>query len=59
MKLLSIDHIPGVEYEALGIAKGTIVQTNNSGRDFRAAMNTHVGGELVGSRLAGRLVGKE
>ena len=48
MKLLSIDHIPGVEYEALGIAKGTIVQTKNIGRDFMAAMKTLVGGELVG-----------
>lgn len=48
MKLLTIETIPGVEYEALGVVKGTIVQTKNVGRDFMAAMKTLVGGELVG-----------
>lgn len=48
MKLLNIDHIPGKEIEALGIAKGTVVHTKNVGRDFMAAMKTLVGGELVG-----------
>lgn len=48
MKLLTIETIPGVSYEPLGIVKGTIVQTKNVGRDFMAAMKTLVGGELVG-----------
>ncbi|MBO7334094.1 MAG: YbjQ family protein [Lachnospiraceae bacterium] len=48
MKLVSIDNIPGKEYEALGIVKGTIVQTKNIGRDFMAGMKTLVGGEIVG-----------
>ena len=51
MKLLNIDHIPGIEdkeIEALGIVKGTIVHTKNVGRDFMAAMKTLVGGELTG-----------
>lgn len=48
MKLLSIDHIPGKEIEALGIVKGTVVHTKNIGRDFMAVMKTLVGGELVG-----------
>ena len=48
MKLLNIDHIPGKEFEALGIVKGTVVHTKNVGRDFMAAMKTLVGGELVG-----------
>ena len=48
MKLLSIETIPGQEYEALGIVKGTIVQTKNLGRDFMAGMKSLVGGELVG-----------
>ena len=48
MKLLSIDHIPGKEIEALDIVKGTVVHTKNVGRDFMAAMKTLVGGELVG-----------
>lgn len=48
MKLLSIDYIPGKEIEALGMVKGTVVQTKNIGRDFMAGMKTLVGGEIVG-----------
>ena len=48
MMLVSIDTIPGKQYEVLGIVKGTIVQTKNLGRDFMAAMKTLVGGEIVG-----------
>ena len=48
MKLLSIDHIPGKEIEALDIVKGTVVHTKNVGRDFMAVMKTLVGGELTG-----------
>ena len=48
MKLLSIDNYPGKGYEALGLVKGTIVQTKNVGRDFMAGMKTLVGGEIAG-----------
>ena len=48
MKLVSIDSIPGKEYEALGLVKGTIVQSKNFGRDFMAGLKTLVGGEIVG-----------
>lgn len=48
MKLLSIDCVPGKEFEALGIVKGTIVQSKNIGRDFMAGMKTLVGGEIAG-----------
>lgn len=48
MKLLSIEHIPGSEIEALGIVKGTIVLSKSFGKDFMAAMKTLVGGEIVG-----------
>lgn len=48
MKLLSIEYIPGQEIEALGMVKGTIVQTKNVGRDFMAGMKTLVGGEITG-----------
>ena len=48
MKLVSIDHIPGNEIEAVGIVKGTIVQSKNIGRDFMAGMKNLVGGEIVG-----------
>ena len=48
MKLVSIEHLPGKEIEALGIVKGTVVQSKNIGRDFMAGMKTLVGGEIVG-----------
>lgn len=48
MKLVSIDNIPGKEFEVLGIVKGATVQTKHLGKDFMAAMKTLVGGELTG-----------
>ncbi|MCI8910453.1 MAG: YbjQ family protein [Oscillibacter sp.] len=49
MLLLNIDYVPGgQEFEALGIAKGTVVQSKNFGKDFMASMKTLVGGEIVG-----------
>lgn len=48
MKLLSIEYVPGQEIEALGLVKGTIVQTKNVGRDIMAGMKTLVGGEITG-----------
>lgn len=42
MKLLSVEHIPGVEFEALGMVKGTVVYSKNFGKDFMAAMKTLV-----------------
>ena len=48
MMLVSIDTIPGREFEVLGIVKGTIVQTKNFGKDFMAGMKTLVGGEITG-----------
>ena len=48
MKLLSIDYIPDTKIEALGMVKGTIVQSKNIGRDFMAGMKGLVGGETVG-----------
>lgn len=47
MKLLSINYIPGKEIEALGMVKGTIVQTKHVGKDFMAGMKTLVGGEIT------------
>ncbi len=48
MLLLNIDHTPGHEIEALGLVKGSMVQTKNLGKDFMAGMKTLVGGELEG-----------
>ena len=47
MKLVNIDYIPGKEIEALGIVKGTIVQSKNFGKDFMAGIKTLVGGEIT------------
>ncbi|MEG1858251.1 MAG: YbjQ family protein [Pseudoflavonifractor sp.] len=46
MLLLNIEYIPGRKIQALGIAKGSIVQTKNFGKDFMAGMKTLVGGEV-------------
>jgi len=48
MKLVTIEKIPGQDYEVLGMVKGTIVQSKNFGRDFMAGLKTLVGGEIVG-----------
>jgi len=49
MKLVNIDYLPGSEItEALGLVKGTVVQSKNIGRDFMAGMKTIVGGEISG-----------
>ncbi len=47
MLLLTLNYVPGKEIEALGIVKGTIVQTKNLGKDFMSGMKSLVGGELV------------
>ncbi|MCI5512273.1 MAG: YbjQ family protein [Eubacterium sp.] len=47
MKLLSIETYPGMEFEPLGIVKGTVVQSKNFGKDFMAGMKTLVGGEIT------------
>ena len=48
MLLLNIDHVPGRDMEAIGLVKGTVVQSKNFGKDFMAGMKTLVGGEIVG-----------
>ena len=48
MLLLNIDHIPGKEYEVIGLVKGTVVQSKHVGKDFMASVKTIVGGELKG-----------
>ena len=48
MKLVSIETIPGQEFEALDIVRGTVVYSKNFGRDFMAGLMTLVGGEITG-----------
>ena len=46
MLLINIDSIPGKEFTVLGVVKGSVVQSKNFGKDFMAAINTLVGGEI-------------
>lgn len=46
MFLLSLNYVPGKEIEALGLVKGTTVQSKNFGKDFMSGMKGLVGGEL-------------
>ena len=48
MILLTIEYVPGREIEALGLVKGTVVQSKNFGKDFMAGMKPSVGGEIRG-----------
>ena len=47
MLLVNIDHIPGKEFEALGVVKGSTVQSKHFGKDFMSGMKTLVGGEVT------------
>ena len=47
MLLLNIDHVPGRDMEAIGLVKGTVVQSKNFGKDFMAGMKCLVGGEIA------------
>ncbi len=48
MKLINIDHIPGQEFDVIGLVKGNVVQSKNIGKDIGAGFKTLVGGELKG-----------
>ena len=48
MLLVTINHIPGKDFEVLGRVKGCVVQSKNFGKDFMAGMKTLVGGEIKG-----------
>ena len=49
MRILTIDSVPGQNFEALDTVKGTVVYSKNFGRDFMAGMKGLVGGEIVGN----------
>ncbi|MDO5113713.1 MAG: heavy metal-binding domain-containing protein [Planctomycetia bacterium] len=48
MLITTTENIPGQTYVALGLVKGTIVQSKNVVRDFMAGLKTVVGGEIKG-----------
>ena len=48
MMLVNISEIPGKKFEALGLVKGSVVQSKHIGKDLMAGFKTVVGGELKG-----------
>ena len=46
MLIITLDHIPGKDFEILGLVKGSTIQTVNAFRDIGAGLKTLVGGEL-------------
>ncbi len=47
MIVVNIDHIPGHDFEVLGMVQGTMVQTVHMGKDIFNGLKTLVGGELT------------
>lgn len=47
MLLTTTDTIPGKNYEILGLAKGSMIQSKNIGRDIGQGLKSLVGGELA------------
>ena len=46
MKLYSIETIPGMNYEPLGVVNGSTIQSKNFVSDFGQGLKSIVGGEL-------------
>ena len=46
MFLLNIDHIPGTNFEVLGLVRGATVLARDAGTDFVSGLVAMVGGEL-------------
>ena len=46
MLLVTTENIPGKSYEALGLVKGSTIQSKNIGRDIGSSFKTIIGGEL-------------
>lgn len=46
MFIVTTDNVPGKKIEALGVVKGSTIQTVNAFRDIGAGLKTLIGGEL-------------
>ena len=46
MILVTTDDLPGKKIEAIGLVKGSTIQSKNIGRDISQSFKTIVGGEL-------------
>ena len=47
MLIVTINEIPGKKMEALGVVRGSTVQSRNLGHDMMAGFRTLVGGEVT------------
>ena len=47
MIIVTINEIPGKKLEALGVVRGSTVQSRNLGHDMMAGFRTLVGGEVT------------
>ncbi len=48
MFILTIEQVPGYKIQALGLVRGSVVQSKNIGRDLAAGMKSLAGGEIRG-----------
>ena len=46
MILTTTEHIPGKDYEILGLVRGSTIQSKNLGKDITQGLKSLVGGEL-------------
>ena len=47
MLIVTINEVPGKKLEALGVVRGSTVQSRNLGHDMMAGFRTLVGGEVT------------
>ena len=46
MLLTNTEHLPGRDYQILGLVRGSTIQTKHLGKDIGSSFKTLVGGEL-------------
>ena len=51
MLIVTINEVPGKKIEALGVVRGSTVQSRNLGHDIMAGFRTLVGGEVTDYEL--------
>ena len=57
MLIVTINEVPGKKLEALGMVRGSTVQSRNLGHDLMAGFRTLVGGEVtVVNTLGGNVI---
>ena len=51
MLIVTINEVPGKKLEALGVVRGSTVQSRNLGHDMMAGFRTLVGGEVTDAEM--------